>query len=200
MSLHDDFGMYYNNTYIGVQQASGVVLPMWVDHVSNDSEKFNLRNYPQNRRRQMEHGEEAYNALVFNGNVYDGRNYHQRSISMDSNLLIFDLPDPKYIKIGSNFHWVSYRANRSTKKGMNERRWSSNTPLNATSAFQMFNNNQHDEVIGGIFLKRGNVLCYKGVCIGDLADTAVDLYPDAAHLQRVLEQEWPECQITVKAE
>lgn len=198
MSLHDDFGMYFGNTYIGVRQSNGKVYPMWVESVQNDSDLFNLRSIPSSQRAAAEHGDEAYNALVFYGNVFNGRSRNHREVGMASDTLVFDLPDPKYIKVGDAYHWASYRANRSTKKGLSDRRFSCSVRLTEQIAMAMFNDVEDENIIGGIFLRNGNKLDYKGVPVGDVDGVNVVLYAEAAHLARVLTAEWPECQITVE--
>lgn len=199
MSLHDDFGMYYNNTFIGLQQRDGRIFPLWVESVSNDSDLFNLRNFPSAQRVAAEHGDEAYNAMVFNGTKFNGRGTSSASAAVASENIIFDLPNPKYIKVDNNYYWCSYRANRSTKKGLCDRRFSSTLRLTNKVAYAMFNDEPDENIIGRVFLKNGNKLDYKGVPIGNLEGTAVTLYREAAHLERVLQQEWPECQITLEA-
>ena len=199
--LHDDFGMYYSSTYVGVRQPNGKVNVMFVESVQNDDEMFNLRNYPSGRARQAaEFGDDAYNAMVFHGNVSNGGSGrgNSRSVSVASDTLVFDLPDPKYIKIDNQYHWASYRANRSTKKGLSDRRFNCGIRLTPRVAYAMFNNEPDENIIGGIFLRNGNKLDYKGVPIGDVNGNNVTLYAEAAHLTRVLQQEWPECQIVLE--
>lgn len=200
--LHDDFGMYYNGTYIGVRQASGKVNVMYVESVQNDDERFNLRSYPSGRARQAaEFGDDAYNAMIFHGNVSGaGSQRHSRSIPVSSGQLVFDLPDPKYIKIENNYYWASYRANRSTKKGLSDRRFSCNTRLTPRVAYAMFNDIEDENIIGGIFLRNGNKLDYKGVPVGDVDGVNVTLYAEAAHVAKVLQKEWPECQIVMEGQ
>lgn len=198
MSLHDDFGMYYNGTFIGYRQNNGKVIPFAVDSVSNDGDLFSLRNYPSSQRPRMEHGEEAYNALVFNGTLYDGRNRNGRSVGIAEDRLVFDLPDPKYVKVGNQYHWVSYRANRSTKKGMCSRRIACALAFSDQIAALMYDETPDENVIGRVFLRNGSKLDYKGTPVGQLDGVNVTLFTEAAHLSRVLQQEWPECQITVE--
>lgn len=200
MSLHDDFGMYYNGTYIGYRQNNGTVLPFLVDSVSNNSDMFSLRNYPAHERQRMEHGEEAHNAMVFNGSIIGtGRNNRNgRSVGMSEDRLVFDLPDPRYVKFDNLYYWVSYRANRSTKKGMCSRRINCQLNFGDTLATLMWDNTPDANIVGGCFLKHGNKLDYKGVPVGELDGVNVVLYSEAAHLSRLLQQEWPECQVTVE--
>lgn len=198
MSLHDDFGMYYNSTYIGVRQNNGKVFPLLVDSVSNDSDLFNLRNYPSSQRQAAEHGDEAYNALVFNGTLFNGRSRSSRSCAIATDNIVFELPDPKYVKVDNQYYWCSYRANRSTKKGLCERRFSSMLRMTDKTAYLMFNDEPDDNIIGRVFLRNGSKLDYKGVPIGDVEGVNVTLYAEAAHLVRVLQQEWPECRITLE--
>lgn len=199
MSLHDDFGMYYNGTYIGYRQNNGKVVPFAVDAVSNDSDLFNLRNYPSHQRQAMEHGEEAYNAMVFHGHVVQStRSRVSKAVSITEDRLVFDLPDPKYIKLDGAYYWCSYRANRSTKKGMCSRRISCQLAFTDQIAILMFDETPDENVIGRIFLRNGDKLDYKGTPVGQLNGNNVTLFTEAAHLSRVLQQEWPECQITVE--
>lgn len=198
MSLHDDFGMYYNGTFIGYRNNDGTVSPFLVEAVSNDSDMFNLRNYPSSQRQSAEHGEDAYNALVFHGRVINGsRRGGGRQVSMVDDKLIFELPDPKYIKFDNQYYWVSYRANRSTKKGMCSRRINCRLSFTDTVAVLMFGTTEDPNILG-CFLRKGENLDYKGTPVGQITGNNVMLFREAGHLSRLLKQEWPECQVTVE--
>lgn len=198
MSLHNDFGMYYSGSYIGVIQESGEILPFYVECVTNNRSLFDLNSIPRSYRAREEYGDAAYNALVFHGNLYGSNGrvkaYHA---CVATNTLVFDLPDPKYIKINNQYYWCSYRSNRSTKKGLCDRRFSSNIQLSSDVAYSLFNEIEDENIIDGIFLRHGNKLDYKGIPIGGINGTDVALCAEANHLSKVLQKGWPECQITV---
>ncbi|MFW3388489.1 UNVERIFIED_CONTAM: hypothetical protein RF648_21105, partial [Kocuria sp. CPCC 205274] len=119
MSLADDFAMYYGTTYIGYRNSNGRIDPFYVESVNTDTSLFDIRNYPRDQRDSVAHGEDAYNALVFNGSLHPaGSRSRQMSVNVNREQLVFDLPDPRYIRLNGRYHWVSYRPNRSTKKGL----------------------------------------------------------------------------------
>lgn len=197
MSLHDDFGMYYNTTFVGVKDADGHISPFWIEHVSNDDGMVDLEEVSN----ADAHGDMAYEALVFNGQLTrpDGQ-VVRHAESMIDNRLVLDSPDPQYVKIRNRYHWVSYRASRSTKKGLCDRRIVSTALFNHELVSALFNQGDDENIIGRVFLKRGNELEYKGVVIGEVNGDNFTLVAEAAHLAREIQKELPECQITVLTE
>ncbi|MCS5736904.1 hypothetical protein, partial [Herbiconiux daphne] len=145
------------------------------------------------------HGEDAYNALVFNGSLHPaGSRSRQMSVNVNREQLVFDLPDPRYIRLNGRYHWVSYRPNRSTKKGLCSRRVSGVPQFTNVVVHELYNQGTDENIIGGCFLRQGTNLDYKGVAIGNIDGNNITLVNEASHLARVLQRELPNCQITIQ--
>ena len=107
------------------------------------------------------------------------------------------MPDSKYIQFRGRYYWVQWRANRSTKKGMGQRRLSGIPQFNFEIARAMFSERPVPNVIAGCLLRQNNELHYKGVVVGSINDNEVVLVPEASHLLRFVSREMSECQVSV---
>lgn len=202
--LHDDFGMYFGGTFVGYRNSDGKVYPFQVGHVSNDDELYDRNSVPRDQRDRADHGDDAHNALVFHGTAFlpNGRT-REMSVHLNRGQLILELPDSRYIKLGERHVWVQYRSNRSTKKGIESRK----LVLPRSIGFDhrvvaaLYDESPDNLVFGGVFLKCSDGrLEYKGVTIGEIdVRNNISLDPDAQHLQRTLQREIPNCQITVRS-
>lgn len=188
MALHDDFAMYYNGTYVGYRK-DGDVIPFYVEAVDTDRELF---DYSEASESEM-FGEQALSALQFYGSA-DG---NRMNVNHDDPNLVLEMPDSKYIRYRGRYYWVSWRANRSTKKGMGQRRLSGIPGFNFEVAKAMFSERPVPNVIAGCLLRQNNELHYKGVVVGSINDNEVVLVPEASHLLRFVSREMEECQVSV---
>ncbi|QQG33701.1 hypothetical protein PQC34_gp033 [Cronobacter phage A24] len=189
MALHDDFAMYYNGTYVGYRK-EGDVVPFYIEAVDTDRSIF---DYSEATESEM-FGDLALSALTFYGNI-DG---NRVNINHDDPNLVLEMPDSKYIQFRGRYYWVSWRANRSTKKGMGQRRLSGLPHFNTEVARAMFSERSAPNVIAGCLLRQNNELHYKGVVVGSINDNEVVLVPEAAHLLRFVSREMQECQVSVQ--
>lgn len=189
MALHDDFAMYYNGTYVGYRQ-DGDVVPFYIEAVDTDRSIFDISEATE---AEM-FGEQALSALTFYGNKGGNR----ATINHDDPNLVLEMPDSKYIQFRGRYYWVQWRANRSTKKGMGQRRLSGIPQFNNEVARAMFSELPVPNVIAGCLLRQNNELHYKGVVVGSINDNEVVLVPEASHLLRFVSREMAECQVSVQ--
>lgn len=201
--IHQDYSMYYGGTFVGYRQGN-VILPFNVNECSiSDSFLSRVNSLPRSQFDSIAFGQEAYEEMTFHGRTFNpetGRETNKAVSSTDSNLVL-DLPDPTYIKMeNGSFVWVSYHANRSTKKGIDARKVcfsSRNVRLTKQVVFQMYNP-ECPEVFGRVLVKNGNKLGYKGVHVGNFPDTtSIVLKFEAKHLFNLVQKEFPECQVVV---
>lgn len=193
MAMSDDFHMYFNGTYVGLNR-EGYIMPFYVEMIENDSSIFDYDDHPESEW----FGELALSALNFRGILTDtdGRN-RQVVINHDDPDLVLEMPDSKYIQYRQRYYWVSWKANRSTKKGLCSRRLVGLPNFNYDVAAAMFSIEPVPNVYGGCLLIQGNELHYKGVVVGSVDGEAITLVPEAAHLLRLVTREIPQCQTTV---
>lgn len=189
MALHDDFAMYYNGTYVGYRQ-EGDIVPFYIEAVDTDRSLF---DFSEATEAEM-FGEQALSALTFYGSIGGNR----ATINHDDPNLVLEMPDSKYIQFRGRYYWVQWRANRSTKKGMGQRRLSGIPQFNYEIAKAMFSEQPVPNVIAGCLLRQNNELHYKGVVVGSINDNAVELVPEASHLLRFVTREMLECQVSVQ--
>lgn len=188
MALHDDFAMYYNGTYVGYRK-EGDVVPFYIEAVDTDRSLF---DFSEASEAEM-FGDQALSALTFYGNI-DG---NRATINHDDPNLVLEMPDSKYIQFRGRYYWVQWRANRSTKKGMGQRRLSGIPQFNSEIARAMFSEHAAPNVIAGCLLRQNNELHYKGVVVGSINGNEVVLVSEAAHLLRFVSREMQECQVSV---
>ncbi|UIW10516.1 hypothetical protein PQC38_gp040 [Aeromonas phage BUCT695] len=196
MSLCDDFHMYYSGTFVGVVGRNSVIEPFYVDGVSYNPNIMDLDNEPMSRV----YSDEAIQALTFTGTRYSGESRNTRTIPYAD--LVLEMPDSKYIKLGNSYHWVTYRSQKSTKKGLCSRRLTGVGNVNERVVYELFNGSDDNCIVANVFYINGDNLNYKGVPVGNInaARTEASLVHDAAHLKRFVEKEFGGCQVTVLAE
>ena len=203
MSLSEDFGMYYNSTYVGYRKPDGSVVPFYVESVEHDNDVLDLSSLDGQAYSAIAYSDVALNALRFYGILTnsDGRNMG-KSVCVNEGKLVFELPDSRYIKYLNQYYWVSYRAQRTTKKGISARRITGVPNFDYTVVAAMFSEVNDENIIGNCFLKKGDELHYKGVHVGDYGEggDSIVLVPEASHLVRPVQRELPQCQISVSVE
>ena len=206
MSLSEDFGMYFGGTFVGYRNSDGVIEPFSVDTVSHDNRVLDLRELSRSERDRVGYTEEAMDALVFHGSIYNGGEYASRAIKHSDPNLVLELPNSKFVKIRNKFHWVSYRANRTTKKGLTQRRVCGLPSFTWENVLSFLSETPLPETFGNVFLKTDDDLRYKDVYIGKFIGEAsadgvhvIELFPEASHLSRAVSREIPNCQITIQA-
>lgn len=203
MSLAEDFGMYYSGTYIGIRH-EGKIVPFYVEAIDHDSSVINYRGMSESDRQAVEYSDEGMNALRFHGIIAPtGNESAMTVISHADDLLVFDLPDPKYIHHRGRYLWVTYRAQRSTKKGLSSRRVSGVANFTGAVAAALFDDTPDPNIIGGCMVRQGSDLHYKGVPVADLTVsggiiTNVSLFAEAKHLAKFIEREIPSCQVDIQ--
>lgn len=198
MALSDDFGMYYCSTYVGYRDPEHGVLPFQIEAVTHDNNVMNLRAMSGSDRETVGFSDAALDALVFHGTVrYPSGDYVNKSVHHSDARLILELPDSKFIKYRNRFHWISYCANRSTKKGITSRRMTGLPVYDWDTLAAFFSEESYPEVSGGVFLKTDDDLRYKDVYIGKFVGEGIELFPEAAHLVRSVTREYPGCQVEV---
>lgn len=196
MAMTDDFHMYYNGTYVGLNR-EGYIVPFYVEMVENDNSIFDYDDHPESEW----FGDLALSALNFRGIITeaDGRN-RQLVINHDDPDLVLEMPDSKYIMFRERYYWVAWKANKSTKKGLCSRRLAGLPNFSHEVAAAMFSIESVPNVYADCLLIQGNELHYKGVVVGTVNDSNIVLVPEAAHLLRLVTREIPQCQTTVAAE
>lgn len=196
MAMSDDFHMYFNGTYVGLNR-EGYIVPFYIEMIQNDSAIFDYDDHPESEW----FGDLALSAITFRGvvNNPDGST-SQVSINHDDPDLVLEMPDSKYITYRGRYYWVSWKANKSTKKGLCSRRLSGMPTFNNETVAAMFSIESVPNVYADCLLITGNELHYKGVVVGSFNDNNIVLVPEAAHLLRLVSREIPQCQTTVAAE
>lgn len=114
MSLARDFHNYYGECYIGYRnRAGGPIVPFYVSNIRTG------RN-----RNEDDYSQGAVDALRFSGYTInqDGQTNNIENLTLESNKIILEIPELGYAKIGNTWYWLSYKPQRSTKKGICGRR------------------------------------------------------------------------------
>lgn len=193
MSLASDFHMYYNETFVGVHNQAGEVLPFYVVNVSfADGTEFN----------GDDHDPELMDSLVFHGhdivgNSDDGYRYSDRPRSLPITECILDIPKLGYFEVpGEGKLWLSYNPQRSTKKGFTFRRTNyrgdggNNRRLRLVK--QVYADNRSDFERNFLFIKDRAVqrIMYKGVNVGRInSDGELRIHPEVdVYLHSIIEK------------
>lgn len=201
MALSEDFNMYYGATYIGYRRDDNKVVPFYVEGVSHNNDRLDLEGLSSREYNRVAYSDDAIDALDFSGVIENANGDNQRiTIGHNDPRLIFEMPDSKYVLLRNVYHWISWRSNRSTKKGMCQRRISGAPQFNFNLAKAMFDETPAAGVIGNCLLHKGEELHYKGVIIGSWIGDEISLVPEASHLLKLVNKEIPECQTTVQTE
>lgn len=191
MALHDDFAMYYNGTYIGYRDDDDIV-PLLVDSVRTDISVF---DYHDASDKEI-YSDEALNALVFYCVMHNGE---VTTVKYNDPNLVLEMPDSQYIELNGRYYWVSWRASRSTKKGLTGRRLTGAPRFGYIIAERMFSTKPVENIFGGCMAKVGADLMYKGVLIGEwVSDTELEINHEAQHLVKYINKEIPDCTVTVR--
>ncbi len=193
--LQRDFEMYYSGSYIGVMnEETGKVNPFYIETVGYDS------NYGDGSVRNPE----AVNGLVFSGSeVIDSRgNVRRRTVTgLENPLLVTELPDLGYINLSGQLHWVTYRPNRTVKKGIVNRRLTINH-IDSRIMWGIYNQEDNGR-ISKDYAKRtlgdGVFLEYKNQIVGKfLSDTEIEIEPEMEFQLSRIQEENEGCQIQIK--
>lgn len=193
--LRNDFEMYYSGSYIGVlNEETGKVNPFYVESMDYDS------NYGDGSVRNPE----AVNGLVFRGQeIIDARGTtRRRSITgLENEQLVTELPDLGYVMINGRFQWITYRPNRTVKKGICGRRLTTHH-CDSRVMWAIYHQSENGR-ISKDYIKRelgdGTFLEYKNQIVGRyLSETEIEIEPEMEFQLSRIREENPECQIQVK--
>lgn len=189
MALYEDFNMYYSSTYVGYTDESGDNHAFFVDHVTYDREVYDFEAH-QNSELEKD-------SLLFIGWLTDGQT---RKISINDPNLSLEMPNSQYIRNNGMLVWVSWTANRSTKKGMAARRIKT-TPIHMrlthSVAESMFSQNPQEDIFSEVLAKDGDHLVYKGVTIGNWEGQVITLDSSASYLKAFVEEEVQGCLVNI---
>lgn len=192
MSLPDDYGMYYSQTYVGFREQDGTVTPFYVERVSWD-QSVSIHRSETNDLSNIRH-------LVFRGNkvirAASGEYIYQNPINISVNNLILDVPLMGYYEIEGSRDpvWLYHLPQRSTKKGFASNKTNignvmrTNTPAFLKLVCEIFNDTRSK--IGRDFYQnvRNNTLLYKGIIIGKVVpESGIVLKKKAKYLTSLAE-------------
>lgn len=154
MSLADDYNMYYGNTYVGLPDQNGVVMPFYVTGITRGRD-FNNNDY----------GHEAMLALKFSGIHYTDRGEEEKTVVYTK--LILDMPDLGYVKYMGRNYFLTWRPTRSTKKGLCDRRISGVNRIDPSFVKEIFKTvHEKPDVLSRQFLTEDGKVKYKGYVVG----------------------------------
>lgn len=182
MSLAEDFTMYYGGSYVGLKKGDDVI-PFLVQEVYM---KDGVLGYSQ----------EAEEGLVFRGEEIHRGETISLDISFKDDNLILDTPNPKYIQTqrGADL-WITFRPNRTTKKGITNRKIVGVNNVSNEVIIKIFSNKHHKDVIMGCYLKKDGTIFYKGLKIGEYEGDVFSIYEEASYHAKILSAEVSGCQI-----
>lgn len=174
MSLCDDFGMYYNNTYVGYMHR-GKVLPFFVTSVSRG------RNFEDN-----DYSEQAVENLIYRGHVLhpDGE-FRDGMGSVAEGKIVLDMQELGYVTVpGRPPVWLSWKPQRSTKKGLCHRRVDGvRGDINRRMAQGVFDMWGNTNIVERQFAVDGEELLYKGRSIGTKIGDTFTVRPQYQYLR-----------------
>lgn len=193
--LQRDFEMYYVGSYIGVvNEGTGKVNPFYIESVTYDDAlgDGSVSN------------PEAVNGLVFSGleiTNENGRTRRRTVVGLENEQLVTDLPELGYLKIAGHYKWVTYRPNRTVKKGIVNRRITLHY-LDGVVMWAIFNQEDNGR-ISKDYVKRelgdGVFLEYKNQIVGKFnSDTEIEIEPEMEFQISRIREENEGCQVTVK--
>ncbi len=196
--IRHDFDMYYTGTYIGVRDTndSSKINPFYVERIDYDTE--------------VHDGDisdpECVNGLIFCGSEVlntNGETRHREVTGLYNEDLVTELPNLGYIKLANgNFKWVTYRPNRTVKKGITGRRLEGISMLNHRTAYALYHTEGNGRISSDYIKKEFNgtqYLMYKGLVVGEFTTvTDIVIEPEIEHQINRIREENPECQVTVR--
>lgn len=163
MSLARDFYNYYGNCFVGYKGSEdSPTLPFFVTQVRDD------------RRYLYSYGEEARNSLIFSGQVLDFEG-GSRDVTeiLGSGKIVLEMPELGYVSLGDQPYWVTFRPQRSMRKGLCSRRIEG-LPENLFGtrfAVEVYKKAfENPSPISRQFFLKGDTLLYKGRPVGRVAD------------------------------
>ncbi len=195
MQLQRDFEMYYVGSYVGAKlEEDGQIYPFYIESVSYDTD------YGDGSVRNPE----AVNGLVFSGYIVTGEdgNTRRHSITgLENPLLVTELPDLGYVKVGGRLQWITYRPNRTVKKGIVNRRLTLQF-LDSRIMWGIYNQATNGR-ISKDYVKRelgdGVFLEYKNQIVGKFnSDTEIEIEPEMEFQLSRIQEENEGCQVTIK--
>lgn len=197
MSITSDMDLYYRRTYLGYKCANGIVKPFSVENTMVQShlldENGDIDIDLLSRDLHINH-EGIKSSLCFFGYLYDSNGDHngQITINFDDPNLVWDLPELGYVKIGSKWVWMNYRAVHSAKKGFYLDRVNSKGSIRSTKhVYQVFNTVLNEDNPHKDLLMKNDKLFYKGLLIGLKDGEVINLKPQAAYLVSFVQENFP---------
>lgn len=196
--IRHDFDMYYTGSYVGIRSSDNpeVVHPFYITSIDYD--------------RNIHDGDisdpECLNGLIFRGEEVtgaDGSASSRTIVGYDHPDLVLELPSLGYVKLGRDeYRWVTYRPNRTVKKGITSRRLEGISMLNHRSAFALYDAPNNGRISCDYIRKTINeveYLMYKGLVVGEFTTTTtIEIEPEIENQIGRIREENPECQVSVK--
>ncbi|UZV39709.1 hypothetical protein APT65_00106 [Trabzonvirus APT65] len=156
MSLAEDFNMYYGNTYVGLPDRNGVVMPFWVTGISRGRD-FNNNDY----------GEDAVKALKFSGIHFTDQGDEEKTVVYTK--LVLEMPELGYFNYQGRNFFLTWRPTRSTKKGMCDRRIAGTNQLTSDFVKQIYKTvHAKPDSLSRQFLTENGKVRYKGYVVGNV--------------------------------
>lgn len=174
MSLQADFGNYYGGTWVRFS-SNGKIFPFYVDHVRTGND-FADEDY----------SEESINNLRFVGNILGEDGRLRQATKTISEGLVLKMEELGYITYQDRKVWLSWRPQRSTKKGLCGRRISGSPERNQLSASivkEIFDSWEKTTPLQRQFATNEGNLLYKGREVGTVDGDNYELLPEFSYLQ-----------------
>lgn len=185
MSIANDFGMYYSDTYVGIREKEDII-PFYIREV----------RFQRSVRPGTENNLSHINNLLFVGNRLTKRKdgsyvYQDNSESIPIENLILDVPLLGYYELQgvSSERWIYHLPQRSTKKGFTYRKTNIGEIIRTNSQgflkliWDIFNDTRSYNS-RNFFLDKNNNLFYKGLHIGTtVPEKGVSLKKSAKYLE-----------------
>lgn len=180
MSLARDFVNYYGSTFVGYRRREGdPLIPFYV------------RDVRVGRNRNGEdYSVEAMNALRFVGCTVENGVEQDCEVTLSSGKLELEMPELGYVTLGNGrTYWLSFRPQRSMRKGLCSRRVEGLGGMNLGSevatAIYKAHNEKPDPLQRHFHLKDGKVN-YKGREVGTYQGDNYNLYVPYRYLTHFL--------------
>ena len=191
--LQDDLHMYYGSTYVGYM-LRGKLMPFYVEDVRQTG--INPNNFT----------EEAVRRCTFMGRVLkdNGDFTDVMQGTVEEGTIVLDMQELGFTQVGDSVRWLSWRPNRSTKKGLCGRRvdgFGNNNELNRNFVIGIFKSWRDKSVMERMFHvdDDGNLL-YKNFQIGTKNRTGIKLKFKFAYLMLFVNRVFADVPVAVMEE
>ena len=187
MSLSRDFHNYYGNCYVGFRATpQSPVIPFMVTGIRTG------RNMNEN-----DYSEQAIDRLRFTGYTVgdNGETQGREDVTLASGKLVLEMPELGYIRVNNRYHWLSFKPQRSMRKGLCGRRLDglAGANFNDNMARQVYLE-AHNKVdpLQRHFSVQGEELHYKGRRIGSVRNGDYELFVPYRYLSHFVRKAFGE--------